>query len=186
MKTSVDITFSSTAKASSQASSTGSFTWSSRLYWLQPIHLGFAMMESLTLGSLIKKVSFPRFGWLVRWMQKGYDRNTVCVKTFNQYSQSFEFQIVKEEIPNITVLWKPANFVAWQRNGCCMINWISGVGVWKPGWTICLSEMPLTDHLIANMAILYILALWSRIYRNFSLRPTFSGGQIRWARRISN
>ncbi|KIM44326.1 hypothetical protein M413DRAFT_25747 [Hebeloma cylindrosporum] len=32
-----------------QVSSTGSSTWSNRLCWPQPIHLGFAMMESLTL-----------------------------------------------------------------------------------------------------------------------------------------
>ena len=83
MKTSLHKTFSSTAKASSQVSSIGSFTWSSQLYWLQPIRLGFAMMKQLTLDSLIERVSLPRFGWLVRRMQKGYDWNTMqCAVTF--------------------------------------------------------------------------------------------------------
>lgn len=70
-------TFSSMAKALSQVSLTGSSTWSNRLCWPQPIHLGFATMESLTLGSLIKKDDFLRSGRLVRSMQKNYERNTM-------------------------------------------------------------------------------------------------------------
>ena len=89
------------AKASSQVSSIGSITWSSQLYWLQPIRLGFAMMEQPTLGSLIERVSLPRFGWPVRRMQRGYDGNTMqyalTLLIHNPNKTNFGFQIVKEE-----------------------------------------------------------------------------------------
>ena len=84
---------------------------------LTAIRLGFAMVESLILGPLI---SFPRFGWLVRWMQKGCERNTMqyVLALFNQIPNktNLKFQIVKKEDPEY--YRKPANFVAWQRNGC--------------------------------------------------------------------
>ena len=84
---------------------------------LTAIRLGFAMVESLILGPLI---SFPHFGWLVRWMQKGCERNTMqyVLALFNQIPNktNLKFQIVKKEDPEY--YRKPANFVAWQRNGC--------------------------------------------------------------------
>ena len=51
------------------------------------------------------------------------------------------FRLEKRRILNITVLWKPANFVAWQKNGYWVMEWISGVVVWKPGWTVYMSEI---------------------------------------------
>lgn len=61
---------------------------------------------------------------------------------------NLSFRFSKRRILNITVLWKPANFVAWQSNGCWMADWMSayespaGQFTWvKYSWPIILSQI---------------------------------------------
>ena len=87
---------------------------------------------------------------------------TISINTPNELLNLI-LRLSKKRIPNITVLWKPAHFVAWQRNGYWVMLWILGVGVWKPGWTILLSKIFTTDYLTVSSINLYILVSLSRL-----------------------
>ena len=92
------------------------------------------MMEQPTLGSLIERVSLPRFGWPVRRMQKGYDGNTMqyalTLLIDNPNKTNFGLQIVKEEDSEYYRALKAGEFCRMAENGRKMIvEWWSGYRV---------------------------------------------------------